>query len=136
MEKTEHKAYIIDMKGQEITLAVNHDKTSCSACAIYAFCNMKNAENITLSSQNAQKFKIGDEIILKIDDSIQKKGIILLYALPVMLIFAALFILKYFGFGDGVCVCGALLTVLIHFLVLYLLKKRFNNCIEIVREDK
>ena len=135
MAKIKHRAHILNIKSDEITFAVNYAKEDCSACAIAAICNLKNADKISLKHQNKQNFKIGDEVILSVDEKVKKKSVLLLLAVPILLVFVILFMLDFCGYNDDFCAASAITGIGIYFFVLSLCKNRFNNWIEIVREN-
>jgi len=136
MEKISHRAHVVAIEGNKITLEMIDYEKKCSACAISAFCNLKNAQKVEFNYKNTQNLKVGDDVVLNIDESAEKMSVILLFALPVLLIFTVLCLLKLCGFDDAFSAGCAVLAVGIYFLGLYLFKNRFNKLVKIVRENK
>lgn len=136
MEKIEHKAVVTDIKENNIALRINNEGLNCSACAISAFCNLKKMPEITLCVERAENMKIGDEITLKIDENMEKKGIFFLYALPSFIFITTVFGFKFFDFSDTSTILLSVCVLCVYFFMLYLFKNRFNKGIKIMRESK
>lgn len=134
MEKIKHKAVITAINGDKISLKM--DNNSCSSCAIASFCHIKSVKEIEIRYKQAQSFKLNEKVILCVNTKTEKLGILLLYGLPTLIVFASLFLGQYIKASDEVCALSALISGGLYFLLLYLIRDKLKTDFEILRENK
>lgn len=87
METIGKTGIIKNIKNNELTIEIT-SCSACSSCAVKNYCNTAEAKQkeIILKSKNADKYKIGEEVVVEIDEQQAIKSIILAYVIPLLLI--------------------------------------------------
>ena len=134
MEKIKHQATITSVKNGKICLKINHN--NCASCVIASVCAVKSNKEIELNYDTPQNFDINDRVTLIISPKTEKLGILLLYILPTLIVFASLFIGQYLKVDEVICAVFALAMGGLYFLLLYLCRKKLKIDFEILREDR
>lgn len=91
METINKSGIIKNVKNDEITVEIM-SCSACSSCAVKNYCNTAEAKQkeIILKSKNADKYKIGEEVVIEIDEKQALKSIIIAYVIPLILMISTI----------------------------------------------
>ena len=125
MEKIKHKAIVISKDENHICVQIQKEN-NCNGCPILSFCKAAKNSEIKLPIKTTQDIKIGDEITIIFDAKNENMGILMLYVLPTVIIFAILALMCKSGFSDTACALWSLFALVFYYLGLYLFRKKID----------
>jgi len=112
-----------------VTMLVN---SACSACRAKGFCNPGELKEkvVEVTNQDSTVFKIGQEVIVVLDQSKGNLAVVLGYILPFMLLITALLLFSYVFDNEAVAGLLSLMILIPYFLILNIFKEKIKKSIE------
>lgn len=91
METISKNGIIKNIKNDELVIEII-SCSACSTCAIKSYCNGAEAKQkeIIVKNKEPDKFKVGDEVFVEIDEKQAVKSIILAYVIPLLLMISTI----------------------------------------------
>lgn len=91
METINKSGIIKNVKNDEITVEIM-SCSACSSCAVKNYCNGAEAKQkeIIVKNKEADKFNVGEEVVIEIDEKQALKSIIIAYVIPLILMISTI----------------------------------------------
>jgi len=121
----EHAGQVTDYHHGRIKISLTG--SGCSACH-NSLCMLggSKAKEVELSI-NKNEWKIGDEVLVKINPSSGYKAVVFLYLLPFLLMLGALIFLLGIGYSEGVSGLTSMVILVPYFGIVYGFNKRLGS---------
>ena len=110
--------------------------SACATCKATSFCGSSESGSRVVEAQlmQGQEISVGDEVNVKMTQTMGTKAVLIGYALPFVVVMIGLFVLIGVGVNEGIAALVSLVLLTAYYVVLYLLrdkiKKVFNFRIE------
>jgi positive regulator of sigma E activity len=102
-------------------------ESGCSACH-NSLCMLGESKAKELDVMlKGQSFKIGEEVVVKINPSSGHKAVAILYILPFLLMVGFMWLAIRVGYNEGIAGLSAILILLPYFGLVYMLRKSLGS---------
>lgn len=131
METIGKKGIIRNIKNDELII----DIMSCSACAscvVKNYCNTAEAKQkeIIIKNKEADKFNVGEEVLVEIDEQQAVKSIILAYVIPLILMISTIIVAVSYQQDEIIGgICG-IIVLIPYYFGLFLAKDKLKSGFE------
>jgi len=121
----EHVGLVTDFQNGRIKISLVG--SGCSACH-KSLCMLgdSKAKEVEIP-ENQNRFKAGDEVIVKINPASGYKAVAILYLVPFILMFLSLVVMSRLGFHEGLAGLTALLILIPYYGMIYWLKNSLSS---------
>ncbi len=123
-----HTATIVKIADGFVMLVMDK-KPACNGCAMKKMCGVSDCtqDTIKIAVRNSQDYAVGEEVLL--NTTVQKGYLALFfgYILPFLLVVATLVLLYQLKYSDFVLGVSALLSLVVYYFVLWLMKKNISQ---------
>ncbi len=120
-----HSGIITKISTDKVTVSIAPDASECSGCAINTLCR-KN-EEIEVPFPHPTHNLIGTSVTIGINEKIQRKGMLLFFAIPIILLIGLIICAYCIGLSDSVSAIISIGSVVIWYLILYIMRVRIRN---------
>ena len=116
------KAKVIAVDGERALLETTR-RSACGSCAVNKACGtgviakVFGAKRLRIEAENAIGAKVGDEVLVAIEDSALVQGSLLAYALPLLTMLAGGMVGERMGEGEGLTILLALSGLALGFAI-------------------
>lgn len=129
-----HKGMVKEIRDNVVFVEIQVS-SACGACKAAAFCGTSEGGRLVEAKiPHGMHLEIGEEVSVKITESMGTKALLLGYGLPFVVVVLAIFVLIALGVGEGISALVSLVALAIYYFVMYLcrdrIKKEFNFIIE------
>ena len=123
-----HKGKIVSIT-PETTVVEIIAESACSACHAKSLCSVSESEKklIELPTRGWDNYAPGDEVELSLKASLGHKAVWLSYAVPLVILMAALLVCGALKVGELVSGLYAILAVALYYFVLWLFRDRLRK---------
>jgi len=113
----------------ESTVVEIISESACSACHAKSLCSLSESsvKRIEVPTSGWQNFAEGDEVDVLMELSMGGKAVVLAYAIPLILMVAVLFVMLLAGCSELSSGLGALASLAVYQLILFLFRKKLRN---------
>lgn len=130
-KRIEHEGKIINISEESITVEIIN-KSACAACHAKASCSaseesIKEIEIPYTISTLAQDFQVGETVNVVLSSELGLKAVILSYAIPLVVLLAALGICSACGCTEIVSALVALGLVAVYYIFIYLFRSKLSR---------
>lgn len=122
---TTHKGIVTKVSGHKATIRIAPEASECRGCAISAMCRKE--EEIEVPCPDATPQLIGTQVTIEARAGMQRKGILLLFLLPILLLIASLAIMYGLGYADTLAALVGIAAVSLWYIILYVTRIRLNH---------
>jgi sigma-E factor negative regulatory protein RseC len=123
----EHKGKIDDIEGSRIKVSFL-SMSACASCHAKGVCTASDMENKEVEViDDPQKYNIGEEVNVVLQQSLGFKALFYGYVLPFILVLIALFVFSAIVQSEVAAGLGSLGILIPYYLVLYRIKDRFSK---------
>lgn len=126
-ETIEHKGVVTAIGRGTVKVRIVDAEGDCQGCAIASFC--RQAVEVDASIADASRAKVGSEVVVSAQASIQRRALAMLAGVPLALLVAALGLSRWLGASElsaGLISIGA---VALWYSVLYFSRLKINKTI-------
>lgn len=127
----EERGQVMAIEGRQVRVAVNR-QSACGSCKARAACGQGLAQSLKPGRCHEVlalcefPVRIGDTVILGVEESLAVRGAVLVYLLPLLALLAGALMADWLGFGEPVAIVSALTTFAAAVFALYL----YNRTLE------
>ena len=123
-----HRGIVEKVEGSHVVVRILQT-SACAACSAKGLCNASESKEkqIDVYEVNAS-YRIGEEVVLCGTTSMGMRAVFLAFGIPMLLLLVALFVTMRVTDGDAlVSSLVALFAVVPYYLVIYIMKDKFNK---------
>ena len=109
--------------------------SACSGCHAKAVCGVdESAEKIVeISGVEAAEYSVGEVVEVALQsNSMGAMAVVLTYVVPFFVLALVLVVASAMGLGEGIAALAALGSVVVYYLVLYLVRERVKKTIKFI----
>jgi sigma-E factor negative regulatory protein RseC len=123
-----HPGIIQSINGTKIAVRILA-KSACSSCHAKGVCSISEVEEkiIEAESETPGKWKPGEEVMVKMEESLGRKAVLLGYILPLVILLGSIIIFLSLLKHEGLSALLSILMLVPYYLVLYLSRKRLQK---------
>ena len=106
--------------------------SACSSCAVKNYCNTAEAKQkeIIIKNKEADKFNVGEEVLVEIDEQQAVKSIILAYVIPLILMISTIIVAVSYQQDEIIGgICG-IIVLIPYYFGLFLAKDKLKSGFE------
>jgi sigma-E factor negative regulatory protein RseC len=124
----EHKGRVIFIDGNRIDVEMVVE-SACGSCKARKACGVGDTQNkiVSLWSESATYYSEGEEVMVGIEQKKGMKAATYAYIFPFFIMLAVLLVMFEAGFREAVAGLSALGSLVVYYLVLFLLKGRIEK---------
>lgn len=128
MQPLQHKAQIIKISGQELTLSVPR-QAACGNCPAAHLCGMKEKQKqiFSISVQNPSRYQTGDSVLISLNPRLGWLAVLFCYVLPLTLCLLTLILSQIFTKNEIFSGISAIIILIPYYFFLFLGKKYFKK---------
>ena len=130
-ESLQHRGVVESVEGNIVTVSVERE-SACAGCHAKGICGVDGQRRlIRVESEYASTFERGERVLVALlHTSMGFSSIIWGYILPLVVMLATLFGVKVIGGEDGIAAIASLGSVVICYVVLYILRHTIEQKIK------
>lgn len=122
-----HQAEVKGVCGDNLTLRMLPDASSCTGCALARVCGVEGGKDeLTIRCDNAAEFAAGDTVSLTASAVTDRVAWMVMIVVPCVLLVAVMYALMRISDSQMIAAAGALVVVAAWFAALYLLRLRLS----------
>jgi sigma-E factor negative regulatory protein RseC len=123
-----HPGVIENIQNNKIFVRIL-SQSACSTCHAKGACNVAEMKDkiIELEGLKDRQLKKGDEVMVRLDESLGKKAVFLGYVLPLLILVISIIVFISLLENEGLSALISILMLVPYYLVLYLFKKRLRS---------
>jgi len=127
-DKISHRGRIVQIT-PDTTIVEIISEAACSSCHSKKLCSLSESsvKRIEVPSCGWQNFAEGDEVDVQMELSMGAKAVVLVYAIPLIIMVAVLFVMILAGCSELSSGLAALASLAVYQLILFLLRGRLRN---------
>lgn len=129
--RLQHRGIVERIEGDKVIVIVEQ-QSACAACHAKGLCSEKGTKReIIVKSPYASQFSVGERVrVALLSNTMGFSSIIYGYILPLVVLLAALSIVKGIGLNDGIAAVAAIAAVAVYYVGLYALRHKIEKKIE------
>lgn len=122
-----HQGIITRVSRPEGTVTVNisPEATECNGCAISGLCSKR--EEIDVPYTNPTDAMIGRHVTVGTEVATQRRGIVLFFVIPILLLVGVLYVCMACGMGDAVASVVSIGAIAVWYVILFALRVRIQS---------
>ena len=123
-----HKGTVKSIAGSTATVEIMVS-SACATCKATSFCGSSESGSRVVEAQlmQGQEISVGDEVNVKMTQTMGTKAVLIGYALPFVVVMIGLFVLIGVGVNEGIAALVSLVLLTAYYVVLYLLRDRIKK---------
>jgi sigma-E factor negative regulatory protein RseC len=123
-----HPGIIESINGNKVSVRIL-SQSACSGCHAKQACTVADMKDkiIDVEIQGHSNWKTGEEVMVRLDESMGRKAVFLGYGLPFIVLFASIFLFHALFNHEGVAAMLSILMLVPYYTVLYLLRKKIQK---------
>lgn len=120
-----HRGIITKVSDYRVTVNIAPDASECGGCAISAMC--KKSEEIEIPYPNPTNSLIGKEVRVGAQAGLQRKGTLLFFIIPILLLILTIMLSYGIGMSEGLSSAISIAAVVLWYIILYIMRVRINS---------
>lgn len=123
-----HPGIIEEITGDKVSVRIL-SQSACSSCHAKGACSVADMEEkiIEADPDASANWKPGDQVMVKMEESLGRKAVLLGYFLPLVVLVASIIIFLSLFKHEGIAALLSLLTLVPYYAVLYFFRKRLQK---------
>ena len=123
-----HPGIIENTDGSKVSVRIL-SQSACSACHAKGACTVADMKDKIIDAEmdRAGRWKTGDEVMVRMDESLGRKAVILGYGLPLVVLISSIIIFLSLLKNEGLAAILAILMLVPYYLVLYIFRNRLHK---------
>jgi len=123
-----HPGIIENINGEIVSVRIL-SQSACSSCHAKGACTMAEMKEkiIETETDHPGKFKPGDEVMVRMDESLGRKAVFLGYGLPFVVLVASIIVFLSLFNHEGLAALLSLLMLVPYYLILYLFRNKLHK---------
>lgn len=123
-----HSGIIDSISGEMVKVRIVQS-SSCSACKVASYCSSAESKEkvIDVRSSNPRRFKVGQKVTVTTDTSNGAKAVILAFAIPAVLLIAAVAISIMAGLSEAVAALIGIVILIPYYVAIYFLNDTLSK---------
>lgn len=122
-----HAGIVKEINNNELLISILN-QSACASCHAKGVCtSLENSEKIITVTKFDITLRPGDQVIVKMHKSIGFKAVFMGYGLPFIVLIVTLLFLKKIFNNEIIEAVGALISVVIYFLILKLFNRKVQS---------
>ncbi len=123
-----HPGIIENINGNKVSVRIL-SQSACSACHAKGACTVADMKDKIIDTEMDQpgNWKTGDEVMVRMDESLGRKAVILGYGLPLIVLVGSIIIFLSLLANEGLAALLAILMLVPYYLALYLFRNRLHK---------
>lgn len=103
--------------------------SACSSCKVASYCSSAEHKEkiIDVRCANTQKYAVGQEVTVMAAPSVGTKAVVLAFAIPTVILLAAIAISLGYGASEGVAAVTGVAAMVPYYFILYLNRKKLER---------
>ncbi len=124
-DRIEHAGVVESVCGDVVRIQIER-LSACAGCHAKSMCSIeKKRQVMTLKSDTP--LQVGDAVRVVGESSLGMKAVVLAFAVPLVVMVAAMFVAVRMGYGEVVSACAALLSLFVYYIVLFAFRSRLER---------
>ena len=126
--KISHTGKVVEATSDFITVQIVSE-SACAACHASSLCSMSEAveKTISVSTPAYEFYEIGEEVEVSLKASMGHKAVWIAYAIPLVVLMAAIGIASAAGAGELYCGLAGIGAVAVYYLLVYLFRDKLKD---------
>jgi len=123
-----HPGIIESINGNRVSVRIL-SQSACSSCHAKQACTVADMKDKIIDAEldQAENRKPGDEVMVRMDESLGRKAVILGYGLPLVVLVASIIIFLSLLKHEGLAALLSILMLVPYYFVLYLFRDRLHK---------
>jgi sigma-E factor negative regulatory protein RseC len=123
-----HPGIIESINGNQVSVRIL-SQSACSSCHAKQACTVADMKDKIIDAEldQPEKWKTGDEVMVRMDESLGRKAVILGYGLPLVVLVTSIIIFLSLFKHEGLAALLSILMLVPYYLVLYLFRNRLHK---------
>jgi sigma-E factor negative regulatory protein RseC len=123
-----HPGIIENISGSKVSVRIL-SQSACSACHAKQACTVADMKDkiIEAETDKPANWKTGDEVMVRMDESLGRKAVVLGYGLPLVVLITSIIIFLSLLKNEGVAALLAILMLVPYYLALYMFRNRLHK---------
>lgn len=124
----EHIATVVAVEPGRVDVEIAVQE-ACQACKAKAMCGVETGQHrvVSVFTQYAEAYRVGESVMVQATKSMGIKAAVYAYVIPFFLLFICLLVMIECGAGETVSGLCSLAAVGVYYLILGLMKKKFEK---------
>ena len=134
MAQIKHNGEVVGICGDTVKVRLTVS-SACSGCHAKAVCGVdESAEKIVeISGVEAAEYSVGEVVEVALQSNYMgAMAVVLTYVVPFFVLALVLVVASAMGLGEGIAALAALGSVVVYYLVLYLVRERVKKTIKFI----
>lgn len=114
---------------KEFTTVEFTQQSACATCHAKGMCSLtdESVKILSLPADPWNKYEVGEEVMVEMRQSLGLKAVWLCYLVPLLVFMVVMFTLSKLGFGDLAVGLSSVASVVLYYLILYIIRDRISN---------
>jgi len=117
---------IVKIDGDKLHVWVQTGE-ACSTCSAGSICPASKGRVLVFDKLEDFKFKVGDKVILEIQEKKGVQALFISYILPFFVLITVMIIVRVLTKNDGLAGLAALISLVPYYFIIFLLKRFFEK---------
>lgn len=124
----EHIATVVAVESGRVDVEIAVQE-ACHSCKAKGLCGVESAERrvVSVFTEYAAAYSVGESVMVQVAQSMGIKAAVYAYVIPFFLLFICLLVLLECGVGESVAGLCSLAAVALYYLVLALMRNKFEK---------
>jgi sigma-E factor negative regulatory protein RseC len=120
-----HPGIIENINGNKVSVRIL-SQSACSSCHAKQACTVADMKDKIIDAELDQpdKWNPGDEVMVKMDESLGRKAVILGYGLPIVVLVGSIIVFLLLFKHEGLAALLSILMLVPYYLILYMFRGR------------
>lgn len=128
-----HKGKIAKITEDTVTVSISTNADECNGCAVTLMCGKQ--EKLEIPTEHADRFKIGQPVTVGMQVGVQRRGTLLFFVMPMLILIATLFITLQAGVQEWASAVISLSAAGVWYALLFACRTRIRTKAEVVIMD-
>jgi sigma-E factor negative regulatory protein RseC len=123
-----HPGIIESIHGDKVSVRIL-SQSACSSCHAKGACTIADVEEkiIEADLDPSDKRKAGDQVMVRMEESLGRKAVLMGYVLPLVVLLASIIVFLSLLKHEGLAALLSILMLVPYYLTLYLFRKRLQK---------
>ncbi len=123
-----HQGHVVDVFGGGVDVSIVSE-SACGSCGMKRACGMSESreKTVTVYTPDWKNYQIGEAVTVSMTQGMGTRALLYVYALPVVVVLAALVVLIQCGVPELVSGLAALGILILYYAGVYLLRHRIER---------
>ncbi len=128
-----HKGTIAKIKDGTVTVSISTNADECNGCAVAVMCGKQ--EKLEIPTSQAERYKVGQAVTVGMQVGVQRRGTLLFFVMPILILVATLFITMQAGAQEWASAVMSLSAAGAWYALLLAFRARIRTKAEVVIVD-